>query len=68
MISGEAGSPVFCIIINLSIHVALIYQELEVLHKHFISYSHRGYLGRGRKQDLGRRGWGGSKPKDFFIV
>ena len=39
-------SPVFCIIIKLSIHIALIPQELEVLHKHFISCSHLGYLER----------------------
>lgn len=43
----------FCIIIKLPIPVALIFEELEVLHKYFISYSHLEGVGRGRK--LGQR-------------
>ena len=43
-------SPVFCMIIKLSIHIALIPQELEALHKHFISCSHLGYLGRMKEE------------------
>lgn len=43
-------SRVFCNIGTLSIHVALIPQESEVLHKPFNSYCHPGYPEGGREQ------------------
>lgn len=43
-------SRVFCNIKTLSIHVALIPQEFEVLHKPFNSYCHLGCLEGDRKQ------------------
>lgn len=67
MISGEAGSPVFCIIIKLSIHVALIYQALEVLHKHFISYSHGGTWEGGGSRTLEGEGGGEANPRTFSL-
>lgn len=42
-------SPVFCSIMTLSIHIALISQELQVHHKHLISSLHLGVPG-GREE------------------
>lgn len=46
----RSHSPVFCDIITLSIHIALVSQEFEVLHKHFINCSHLDAWDGGGKQ------------------